>query len=170
GRELAVGGGEVVVPEQRHLFLQRAPRMNHAKQPALARVLDVDVRRKKIFGGYLRVVGPSDAAIDVVRPSFVGDEIRDRIGRRHVAEDFDVGGARAESGAAKQVIDFRVELRHSILRVRSGAVRERSSRLRPRRWLGTGAMTLWQGPPVPDRCGYNATRGTDTRKWFHLRR
>ena len=46
--QLAVGGGEVVVPEQRHLLLQRAPRMNHAEHPALARVVDVDVRREEV--------------------------------------------------------------------------------------------------------------------------
>ena len=62
---------------------------------------------------HLRVVGPSDARIDVVGPAFVVDEMRDRRARRHVAEGVDVRGAGAESGAAEQVIDFRVELRHA---------------------------------------------------------
>ena len=48
GGQLAVGGGEVVVPEQRHLLLQRAPRVDHAEHPALARVVDVDVWREEV--------------------------------------------------------------------------------------------------------------------------
>ena len=43
GVQLAVGGGEVVVPEERHLLLQWTARMDHPEQPALARVVDVDV-------------------------------------------------------------------------------------------------------------------------------
>src|SRR5688572_28315265 len=34
-RHLAVGGGEVVVPEQRHLLLQRPAGVHHPEQPAL---------------------------------------------------------------------------------------------------------------------------------------
>ena len=44
--DLAVGGGEVVVPEERHLLLERALRVHHPEQPALAGVGDV-VRRLK---------------------------------------------------------------------------------------------------------------------------
>ena len=67
---------------------------------------------KRSLRGHLRVVGPSDARIDVVGSALVVDEIRDRSGRRHVAKDVGVRGTDAESGAAKQVIDFRVELGH----------------------------------------------------------
>jgi hypothetical protein len=112
GGQLAVGGGEVVVPEQRHLFLQRTPRVDHAEQPALARVLDVDIRRKEVFDGDLRMVGPSDARINVVGSTLVVNEIRDGSGRRHVAKNLGIGGTDAESGAAKQVIDLRVDLGH----------------------------------------------------------
>jgi uncharacterized NAD-dependent epimerase/dehydratase family protein len=42
--ELAVRGGKVVVPEERHLLLQWPPRMDHAEQPALTRIFDVRVR------------------------------------------------------------------------------------------------------------------------------
>ena len=45
-RDLAVGRGEVVVPEERHLFLERTLRVHHPEQPALAGVLDVRVRRE----------------------------------------------------------------------------------------------------------------------------
>ena len=71
GDQLAVGGGKVVVPEQRHLLLQRAPRVGHAEQPALPRVVDVDVRREELASGHLRMVGSSDALIHVVRPALV---------------------------------------------------------------------------------------------------
>ena len=91
GGQLAVGGGEVVVPEQRHLFLQRTPRVDHAEHPALARILDVDVWREEILGCDLRVVGTSDALIDVVGSALVVDEIRrPRRAVRHVAKDVDI--------------------------------------------------------------------------------
>jgi hypothetical protein len=115
GYQLAVGSGEVVVPEQRHLLLQRPPRMDHAEHPALSCVVDIYVRREEIFRDYLRVIRTSDARVDVVRPAFVVDEVRHRRTRRHVAEDVDVLGADAESGATEQVVDFGVELRHSRL-------------------------------------------------------
>ena len=86
--QLAVAGGEVVVPEQRHLFLQRTPRVNQAEHPSLARVVDVDVWCEEVvvsFGGHLHVVGPSHARIDVVRAAFVVDQMRDGLRRRHVA-------------------------------------------------------------------------------------
>ena len=139
GDQLAVGGGEVVVPEQRHLLLQRTPRMNHAEQPALARVVDVDVGREEVLGGHLRVIRPSDARIDVVGPAFVVDEMRDRLGRRHVAEGLDVRGAGAESGAAKQVFDVWVELGHV------GSERDGHDAVRE----GGGVLT--QSRPWPDR-------------------
>ena len=78
GNQLAVGRGEVVVPEQRHLFLQRSPRVDHAEHPALARIVDVDVGREEIFRRDLRMVGASDALIDVVGSALVVDEIVDR--------------------------------------------------------------------------------------------
>ena len=83
-------------------------------------------------GVHLRVIGPSDARIDVVRSALVVDEMRDRLRRRHVPVGLDVLGADAESGAAKQVIDFRVELSHSgplSERDRQHVVRERGGEL-----------------------------------------
>ena len=172
GGQLAVGGGEVVVPEQRHLLLQRAPRMNHAEQPALARVVDVDVRREQVARGHLRVVGPADALVDVVGPAFVVDEMRDRRRRRHVAEGLHVRRAGAESGATEQVIDVGIELRHDGLQW--GARSPASERDRHDA-VGEGggvadAATPWRGRPAPDRCGCSATRGTDTRSWRRRRR
>ena len=84
GGQLAVGGGEVVVPEERHLLLQRTPRVHHAEHPALARVVDVDVGREQVACAHLRVVGPSDALVDVVGPPLVVDQVRHRRAERHV--------------------------------------------------------------------------------------
>jgi hypothetical protein len=61
----------------------------------------------------------SDARIDVVGTAFVVDQIRHRRSRGHVAEGVDSTGLYAESGAAKQVIDFRVELGHIDSRAQS---------------------------------------------------
>jgi hypothetical protein len=86
--------------------------MDHAEHPALPGVVYVDVGREKVFRGHLRVLGPSDARVHVVWPAFVVDEMRDRGGRRHVAERLDVVGAGSEPRAAEQVIDFGGELGH----------------------------------------------------------
>ena len=48
--KLRVRGGEVVVPEQRHLLFQRTLRVDHPEQPALTRVVDQGVGRKRIAG------------------------------------------------------------------------------------------------------------------------
>ena len=125
-RQLAVGRGEVVVPEQRHLLLQRAPAVDHAEDPALACILDVDVGREEVFGGNERMVGASDALIDVVGSALVVDEIVDRSRMRHVAIDVDVRDADAKTGTTKQVIDFRVDCSHAgSERDRDDVVRER---------------------------------------------
>ena len=47
-RNLAVGRGEMLVPEKRHLFLQRAPRVHHAKEPPLPRIVDARRRRERL--------------------------------------------------------------------------------------------------------------------------
>ena len=117
--------------------------MDHAEQPALARVVDVDVGREEVLRGHLRVVGPSDARIDVVGPALVVDEMRDRRGRRHVAEGLGVRGAGAESGAAEQVVDFRIELRHG---GQSAIVTTPSVKV-----VAYDAVTPSPGPPAPGR-------------------
>jgi hypothetical protein len=72
-----------------------------------------NIQREDVLGGHLHVIGASDAFVDVVRPAFVVDQVRDRGGRRHVLERLDFRGTDAEAGAAEQVIDFRIELGHS---------------------------------------------------------
>ena len=79
------------------------------------------------------MVGPADAGIDVVGTAFVVDQMRDGLRRRHVLVGVDLGGADAKSGAAKQVIDFRVQLSHggyserdrqNVVRKRGGVLTE----------------------------------------------
>jgi hypothetical protein len=57
----------VVVPEERHLLLQRPPRVDHAEQPALTRILDVRVRLKTsgaVEDRHVRRI--ADIGVDVV--------------------------------------------------------------------------------------------------------
>jgi hypothetical protein len=76
-RQLAVRGGEVVVPEQRHLLLQRALRVHHAEQPALPCVLDVRVRRERAAARrHADVCGLADLRVHVIRlPVVIHQEI-----------------------------------------------------------------------------------------------
>jgi hypothetical protein len=70
--QLAEAGGEVVVPEQRHLLLQRTPRVDHPEQPALTGIVDVDVGREEVAvrGVDLRVIRrPMRASTSSGRPS-----------------------------------------------------------------------------------------------------
>ena len=50
--DLAEPCGEVVVPEQRHLLLQRALGMDHAEDPALRRIGDPRVRLERTARGH----------------------------------------------------------------------------------------------------------------------
>ena len=162
GGELAVGGGEVVVPEHRHLFLQRTPRVDHAEHPALARVVDVDVGREQIVRGHLHVVRPADALVHVVGPALVLDEMRHRRRRRHVAERLHVRRAGAEAGAAQQVIDVGIQLRHG----QSAMVTTPSAKL-----VRVAPQRRHRRPPHHlAGCGCSATRGTGTRSCRRRRR
>ena len=66
---LAVRRGEVVVPEQRHLFLQRPPGIHHAEQPPLAGVVDDRGGRKRL--------ARREPRIDIVRNTAEIDELVD---------------------------------------------------------------------------------------------
>src|SRR6185503_8971762 len=56
-RDLAHGRCEVVVPDERHLFLERCRRMHHPEEPALARVTDVAARSEWTGRGDVDVAG-----------------------------------------------------------------------------------------------------------------
>ena len=77
--DLAVGGGEVVVPEERHLLLERTLRVHHPEQPALARVVDVRSRQEPLpRGGHADVAGAPDLGVDVVGKSLEVEQAIDR--------------------------------------------------------------------------------------------
>ena len=100
----------MVVPEERHLLLQRTPRVDHPEQPALARVVDVDIGREEIFRGHLRVVGPADARVDVVGTSLVVDEVSDRGIERHPGKGVGLRGAGAEACPSEQMLEVGIQL------------------------------------------------------------
>ena len=58
--DLAVGRGEVVVPEERHLLLERPPRMDHPEQPPLPGVRDVGAGQELAARGDADVTGLAD--------------------------------------------------------------------------------------------------------------
>jgi hypothetical protein len=53
-RELGIRGGEVVVPEERHLLLQRPVAVHHSEQPPLPRVGDARARREGTCAGHAK--------------------------------------------------------------------------------------------------------------------
>ena len=58
--DFRVRRGEVVVPEQRHLFLQRPSGMDHAKEPALPRIDDVLGGQKRATRRHTNESRPAD--------------------------------------------------------------------------------------------------------------
>ena len=119
--------GEVPVPEQRHLLLQRRGRRDHAVQPPLLHRDQVLAARAVVLHleRFARVDGPAvgrharhQAAVQAARRdrrilerrtrrqrSGAGevDERIDRVARGHRRDAVDVGRRAAEAGAAQQV-------------------------------------------------------------------
>ena len=115
--DLAVAGGEVVVPEERHLLLQRTLRVHHPEQPALAGVLDVRVRRELAPSRrHADMVNLPDLRVHVVGLSFVVDEVVDDRRDLRVAERGEVRGRRAESRPSQQMRHLPVLSGHAVLR------------------------------------------------------
>jgi hypothetical protein len=105
--DFRVGGGEVVVPEERHLLLERALAMDHPEQPALARVVDVRQRLKAPGGtrGDADVPRLADLAVDVVRCAVEGEQALDGRDERHRRIARDVVFNRSERGPPQQMLD-----------------------------------------------------------------
>ena len=104
-----VAGREVVVPEQGHLFLQRALCVNHPEQPALTRVGDVRRREKLPSRGDRYVSWLADVVVNDVVDLFVGEQPGKGEGRTAESKagvDIDFLLRRAKSGAAKNVVDL----------------------------------------------------------------
>src|SRR5262249_18821072 len=103
-----VAGREVVVPEERHLLLERTVRVHHPEQPPLPRVGDVRVRGKLSARGDAEISRLRDLLVDVVGDAVVVDEQVDRLGDRKISVVVQFVGTCAEAGAAEQMFDLRV--------------------------------------------------------------
>jgi hypothetical protein len=93
------------VPEERHLLLQGPFRVHHPEQPALTRVLDIQIGREAGARGDRCVGGIADLRIDVIGLLFVIEQIVQNTRRRGPLERPKFGLAGAEAGPAQQVID-----------------------------------------------------------------
>ena len=104
--ELRVARREVVVPEEGHLLLQRAVRVDHAEQPPLPGVVDEGVgRKRRVRRRRQDVARLPDLRIHIVGDELVVDDPINRGAVRQVAEDRQVVGARAKPRASQQMLD-----------------------------------------------------------------
>src|SRR5262245_3822247 len=125
--QLAEAGGEVVVPEQRHLLLQRTTRVDHPEHPPLTGIIDVDVGREEAAALLvrridLRVIRAADARVHIVGTTFVVHEMRNSLRQRHVLIGVHVRGADAEPSATQQMINFGIYSSHTVFLVRQTAI------------------------------------------------
>jgi hypothetical protein len=94
----------MVVPEERHLLLQRSLRVHHPKQPPLAGVLDVGVRRELAPSRrHADMVNLPNPRVHVVGLPFVVDEVVDDRRNRYCVELGEVRGRGAESRPPQQM-------------------------------------------------------------------
>jgi len=104
-RDLAETGGEVVVPEQGHLLLQRPLGVHHPEQHPLPSVEDPFIRPK---GASCR--GPeesrhADGVVDGIGDALVVDQRVDKSRHAHLLELLPLRGRVAESGSTNQMGD-----------------------------------------------------------------
>jgi hypothetical protein len=100
----------VVVPEQRHLLLQRTIAVDHAEQPALPCIVDVRSRRERPARGDPCVSGHANERIDRVRHALEVHERFDRIADRHPTIRIELVGTRTKTGAPKQMCDVAIRI------------------------------------------------------------
>ena len=96
----------MVVPEERHLLLQRPPGMDHPEQPALPRVGDVLGWQKRATRGHTNQTWPPNQFVDIVFVLLIIDEVGDGRAKAHVGIGIDLRLTRAESSSAKEVFDL----------------------------------------------------------------
>ena len=136
-RDLAVRGREMLVPEQRHLFLQRAPRVHHAEQPPLARVIDRRGRRERFHRAgrwrHGRIPSLTDERVDVVWRAVIVHELGQRGVETARTERRRFGGARTKAGATQQVLNPRISGHRCVI-----------TDLKPETWEWEGSYTNWQ--------------------------
>ncbi len=103
--ELRVARREVVVPEEGHLLLERAVRVDHAEQPPLPGVVDRRIGRERAVRRHPDVARLPDLRIHIVGDELVVDDSIDRGAVGQVAEERQVVGARAKPRASQQMFD-----------------------------------------------------------------
>ena len=104
----------MVVPEERHLFLQRPAAVEHPEQPALARIVDDGRGRKCAVRCGPGVPGRPDLAVHIIRDAGKVDELVERGGQTPPCEVSDFVGTRAEPGTSKDVHHLTVVNRHTL--------------------------------------------------------
>jgi hypothetical protein len=112
--DLRIRGGEVVVPEQRHLLLQRTAAVDHAKQLALTGVVDDRVRCELAARRDRNVFRLVDVAIHVVRLLLVIQQELDDVRRRPSGEAREVLAAGAERNAPQDVFERAISSGHVV--------------------------------------------------------
>ena len=113
--DLAVRRREVVVPEQRHLFLQRSLRVHHSEQPTLPRVFDDGVRLEP--AGTIEdrdVRGVSDPTVYVAGLILVVEQVIEHTRHRHAVERREIGLTGAKPRASKQMFNSRSASCHGV--------------------------------------------------------
>ena len=126
-RDLRVRGGEVVVPEERHLLLERAVRMHHPEQPPLARVGDDGARRKRVPAARdLDVPGLQILRVDIVVDRLVVEQEFNGTADGLSAERVELVAAGAEAGASKQMLELAIEEKRHVRSLRTLRRRFRS--------------------------------------------
>ena len=101
----------MVVPEERHLLLQRALRVHHPEQPALAGVEDIGRWLKAVAAasGHADVARTADERIDIIGDVRVVQQAGDGGGvarKREIGVGVDFLLARAESCPPVEMIDL----------------------------------------------------------------
>ncbi len=113
--DLRVGCREMVVPEERHLLLQRPATVHQPEQPALTGIGDVRRGLEAAARGHAHVPCRTDEVIDVVRDLGVVEETAGEVSKAQepkarVLVDFFF--SRTEARTAKEVLDFLFALPH----------------------------------------------------------
>ena len=107
--DLRVGRGEMVVPEERHLLLERAAAVDQAEEPALARMRDVGPRLKSARCGDAGEPRSPDEIIHIVREACVVEQMGDRVREPEEAEALVLRHIllrRAKAGSPEEMVEF----------------------------------------------------------------
>ena len=114
-RNLTEGSGKVVMPEERHLFLEWTRRMHHSEQPALAGIRDHRVRPERTLARRQQIARLPDEVIHIVRKVVVVDEVVDDGKEAQGTECGHLGGTCAKAGTPQQVLMLVVRCHSSLL-------------------------------------------------------